>query len=275
MHSVSVNPLFFADNDLHTYQFELFKKGANINIISTDIDGEPRDPLFPSIGADEVNILPNNLILLSIDDLSHSCGYGSSEVVKFSVINAGSNPVTSFDAYYIYDNQPVVFQTFNANLNFLDTLQFTFTNTIDLSEYGNHSIKVYVNMNNDMDHSNDTLYKEISNGHNFSNGPYTMGFEPNEPYKLFTNIDTSNNMGLIFPYFSAYDAHSGSYSVKYNNNSLSSAGNWLFTRCFNLQGGETYKVSYWYKASAWGTNHTIYLAYSDAIDLDNLNFLIL
>ena len=272
MHSVSVNPLFFADNDLHTYQFELFKKGANINIISTDIDGEPRDPLFPSIGADEVNILPNNLKLLSIDDLSHSCGYGSSEVVKFSVINAGSNPVTSFDAYYIYDNQPVVFQTFNANLNFLDTLQFTFTNTIDLSEYGNHSIKVYVNMNNDMDHSNDTLYKEISNGHNFSNGPYTMGFEPNEPYKLFTNIDTSNNMGLIFPYFSAYDAHSGSYSVKYNNNSLSSAGNWLFTRCFNLQGGETYKVSYWYKASAWGTNHTIYLAYSDAIDLDNLNF---
>ena len=32
------------------------------------------------------------LIILNyclIDDLSHSCGYGSSEVVKFSVINAG------------------------------------------------------------------------------------------------------------------------------------------------------------------------------------------
>jgi hypothetical protein len=52
-HSVSVNPVFNSDNDLHTTTFRLENKGTNLSsVINVDFDGETRSGT-PDIGADE------------------------------------------------------------------------------------------------------------------------------------------------------------------------------------------------------------------------------
>jgi hypothetical protein len=52
-HSVSANPVFNSDNDLHTTTFRLQNKGTNLtSIVSVDFDGEARS-ISPDIGADE------------------------------------------------------------------------------------------------------------------------------------------------------------------------------------------------------------------------------
>ncbi len=52
-HSVSVNPVFNSDVDLHTTTFRLENKGTNLaSVVSIDFDGETRS-VSPDIGADE------------------------------------------------------------------------------------------------------------------------------------------------------------------------------------------------------------------------------
>ncbi|HLG38265.1 MAG TPA: hypothetical protein VI461_01315 [Chitinophagaceae bacterium] len=50
--SVSVNPSYVSSHDLHTQTSALVGLGKNVNVL-IDIDGEPRDPFQPNIGADE------------------------------------------------------------------------------------------------------------------------------------------------------------------------------------------------------------------------------
>ena len=55
LHSISTDPLFFSNSDLHTKNFRLSKRGKTISGISDDIDGNPRKLPKTDIGADEFN----------------------------------------------------------------------------------------------------------------------------------------------------------------------------------------------------------------------------
>lgn len=61
--SLSVNPKFYSDFDLHSCQDSLAGAGMHIAAISTDIDGNPRNPNYPFIGADVfANPASNNFL---------------------------------------------------------------------------------------------------------------------------------------------------------------------------------------------------------------------
>ena len=51
--SVSVNPAFVSDSDLHTTANGINGRGTSLAVVPDDIDGEERDPATPDIGADE------------------------------------------------------------------------------------------------------------------------------------------------------------------------------------------------------------------------------
>ncbi|MBW8048926.1 MAG: T9SS type A sorting domain-containing protein [Cytophagales bacterium] len=53
VNSISVNPVFVSSTDLHTTSSFVDSTGTPLGIITVDIDGDPRDSLFPDIGADE------------------------------------------------------------------------------------------------------------------------------------------------------------------------------------------------------------------------------
>jgi hypothetical protein len=275
VHSLNVDPLFISDYDLHTYNIDLFGAGAPITGITTDIDGDPRQST-PSIGADEVELLPVNLKLLSIDNNIHGCEYSGNTPVSFTVINLGTDPITTFDATYILDGQSPITQTFTTNLSSLDTLQFTFSTNITLDPSIEHNLLVYVSCANDGDRSNDTLDIMISDVHDFIASLYTMSFEETEPYRYFSLLDIGNDGNKwIFPSYGTSNAHSGSYSAVYINSTMNTHGDWLFSRCFEMTAGETYEVSFWYKASSSSDNHVMYLGISptpnDTINLINID----
>ncbi len=58
--SVSIDPMFVSDTDLHINQAQLLAKGTYVNGIYTDFDGEQRDTLHPTIGADRIESNCNN-----------------------------------------------------------------------------------------------------------------------------------------------------------------------------------------------------------------------
>jgi len=269
-HSINIDPEFISNTDLHTSNADLSSVGTPISGITTDIDGDPRSSI-PSIGADEVELLPINLKLSSIDNNIHGCEYSGNTPVSFTVVNMGTNQITSFDAAYILDGATPVTQSFTTNLNSLDTAQFTFSTNITIDPTIEHNLRVYVSCANDANRNNDTLDIMISDVYNLVASPYTMSFELTEPYRYFSILDLGNDgYSWVFP--STGNAHSGSYSAVYNNGTLNTHGDWLFSRCFELTAGETYEVSFWYKASSASDNHVMRLGISPTPD-DTINLI--
>jgi hypothetical protein len=275
VHSINVDPEFTSNTDLHTSNSDLSSMGTPIPDIDTDIDGDPRYPI-PSIGADEVELLPINLKLSSIDNTIHGCEYSGNTPVKFTVVNMGTTQITTFDASYILDGGTPVTQTFTTSLNSFDAAQFTFSTNITIDPAIEHSLQVYVSCANDGDRSNDTLDVMISDVYDLVSAPYIMGFESTEPFRYFSSLDLGNDgYEWVFPNYGTSNAHSGSYSVAYINSTTNTHGDWLFSRCFELTAGETYEVSFWYKASSSSDNHVMYLGISptpnDTINLINID----
>jgi hypothetical protein len=56
-HSFNYNPVFVSDNDLHSNSEQLDGMGYPLMAVQEDIDGDPRDPIHPDIGADEYTYL--------------------------------------------------------------------------------------------------------------------------------------------------------------------------------------------------------------------------
>ncbi|HRC79630.1 MAG TPA: right-handed parallel beta-helix repeat-containing protein, partial [Bacteroidales bacterium] len=273
VHSINVDPEYASDTDLHTFNADLSSVGTPIAGITTDIDGDPRYPI-PSMGADEVELLPINLKLSSIDNTIHGCEYSGNTPVKFTVVNMGTTQITTFDASYILDGGTPVTQTFTTSLNSFDAAQFTFSTNITIDPAIEHSLQVYVSCANDANRNNDTLDIRISDVYDLASSPYTMSFELTEPYGYFRALDLGNE-GYSWVLPATGNAHSGSYSAVYNNSTANTHGDWLFSRCFELTAGETYEVSFWYKASSASDNHVMYLGISptqdDTINLVNID----
>lgn len=99
-HSVSFNPKFMGQYDLHINRdVDLHDKGNPITGITTDFDGDLRDPSNPDIGADEFTLPANNMSLLALISPTKTICNGAVDV-KVVVRNFGSNSVTDFDIYW-------------------------------------------------------------------------------------------------------------------------------------------------------------------------------
>ncbi|MEI9917605.1 MAG: right-handed parallel beta-helix repeat-containing protein [Bacteroidota bacterium] len=102
-HSISRDPNFVSASDLHIQNKYLTGRGAPVSI-SSDIDGEYRHPLYPTIGADEFGVpVLYDIAVSSIDD-SFICD--NTKPLRVTFINNGILPITSFK--------------FNLNVNGVD-----------------------------------------------------------------------------------------------------------------------------------------------------------
>ncbi len=132
--SVSVDPFFVSQNDLHA-------EGAGLNAaampgtgITEDIDGENRDPGTPDIGADEFDVPPVNAALAGfVGPLPPT----SLDIhpVQIALYNLGSQTITSIDIEWTVDMvaQPIYFWT--GSLAPGDSLHLT-VGTFDFSTGG-------------------------------------------------------------------------------------------------------------------------------------------
>ena len=68
-HSISANPCFYSATDLHARAMEVDGAGVTLAAMTTDIDGQPWDPLYPDLGADEFTYEPNTPPLAADDSV--------------------------------------------------------------------------------------------------------------------------------------------------------------------------------------------------------------
>lgn len=84
-------------------------------------------------------------------------GVLNNEEIRFTVQNFGNVPVSLFDAYYSVNSSDSVFQTFGDTSNSIlpgESLTFVFIDQFDFSEPGEYEVTVVVQLENDMDSSN-------------------------------------------------------------------------------------------------------------------------
>lgn len=247
--SVSVNPEFLSPIDLHTYSLNLLNLGKPFPEVSDDIDGQVRSATTPDIGADEFDLLSFDLDVLAVTAPQSGCQLTAADTIKVRIRNVGASTLTNVDLYYVVNNGTPVHGVFTGTLASTATTTFTFPIPADLSAYGNYTIQVYTNSPPDMNASNDTASITIYSGYDFLSGTYIQGFEPTEysgDWSIF-NAD-ANAYTWQFPY--SGNAHSGTYSARFYNGTGNTGGDWLFSRCFPLEAGKTYEISYWYRGTS-------------------------
>ena len=155
--SLSVDPLFTADDDLHVRQEALNGAARPVAGITTDIDGDPRHPSTPDIGADEFSGLGNDVGIASVVSPLSGCGYNEPLNVTVAVRNFGSMPQAGFEVAYRVNNGEWEKDTVKVSIGPGASRNFTFSKPVDLSVNGEYRVEVISNLEADQNNANDTL----------------------------------------------------------------------------------------------------------------------
>lgn len=157
-HSISRNISFKNPRDLHTHSAFLNAAGIPIKGYEKDIDSSTRDTTTPDIGADEFELLKNDLGIVSIIPITMpDCGIDSAEIHTI-IKNLGTGTVGGFNVFLDIDGGLSKRFTYS----YKDSLKSQQFDTIRFGKFatakgGNFNFKIYCNLSTDGDKSSDTL----------------------------------------------------------------------------------------------------------------------
>jgi len=101
-HSISVNPNFTTNYDLHVNNFSMDDEGTPLTLITTDIDGDLRDAVTPDIGADEFTANYDASAEAIISPPTAICV--GSHNVTVTIKNNGAITLTSLSVNWLVNN---------------------------------------------------------------------------------------------------------------------------------------------------------------------------
>jgi parallel beta-helix repeat protein len=249
--SISGDPFYYSVTDLHASTTHLWGSGTPIAQVSDDIDGDPRDPVSPCIGADEyVPAAVDAAVIMALEP-SSGCGLGTSELVGVQLKNMGLDTLFTMSISYSINGGLPVTEIWNDTLVVGSYLDYTFTQTADFSAPGTYQIFFEVDAAGDALPFNDTLTYLLRTGHDFYSSNYFMGFEPGEDYSQWTVVDVNNDGRTWEPgYNSTTYANTGTRSARFYNGTTNPGNDYLFSECFYLEAGTTYKVEFWHRVES-------------------------
>ncbi len=230
--SVSVDPQFVSDTDLHTNNISLWGAGMPLStIVPDDIDDEPRDTVAPCIGADEFDVLPYNAqasVLWTLGKLPKDAA--SPHTVKAVVQNMGQNSLPDFDVIL----KVVGINSFTDTVT-IDTLFQGMIDTVEFApysptNYGNTTVRVLLPPDDDntdniaeyMQVVTDTVFGYADTSAKVTN----LGFNTGEGF--FLTRYTMNGSKVINA-VNAYITNSGTLGQVLYGVVLDTAGNVLAT----------------------------------------------
>lgn len=195
--SVSGDPLFISDKDLHVDGSILNNAGSYEVAIADDIDNDGRNAITPDIGADEFT-LPN-FGAVQLESPLSSCSHTATEPVKLWVKNFGTQARYNIPVAYRVNNGAVVTDTVRATVNAGDSVLFTFTQTANLLAPTDYYFDLWSNYRGDSLPANDTL-KHFLVATTPSNNilPYYTGFEGTNGGWYSAGQNNSFKWGVIF-----------------------------------------------------------------------------
>ncbi|WP_296621635.1 T9SS type A sorting domain-containing protein [Marivirga sp.] len=181
---------------------------------------------FTELANDDVGVISSPL--RSMGSLT------AADTLKADLHNFGRLAQQGFNIYYQIDNQAPVLEVVTETINPLDTVQYTFDNLIDLSEERVYSIKIWTDLTNDQNNTNDTLSLNIEH-YPLVDLPYSENFENGDGNWIASGNNSSWEYGL--PSKLGYDSTQnnqawtlGGLVGQYNNSEQS----YLESPLFNL-----------------------------------------
>jgi len=156
--SLAVDPLFVSNTDLHTFSVQLNGKASISTIISDDIDLEPRDLLFPDIGADEYTPTDKDVGVVGIiSELNPYCLIGI-DTIYAVVKNFGTEDQTNV-VVNLEINSSLGVVTFTDSVGFLESWKTDtlYMGIIGAGVAGSYEYMAYTNLWSDTVNHNDTL----------------------------------------------------------------------------------------------------------------------
>ena len=182
------------------------------------------------------------------------CSLSSAELVKIRIKNTAVQQVdTLFVSYSCPDLGPTWYSdTLYQTLLGGDSLDYTFSNSVNLSTPGTYSFILVVTTGNDEGPVNDTLEAEVTNIPFISSFPYNQDFESGAGGWSSGGLNSSWELGvpdgnLIDSAASDSTAWVTNLTGYYNINELS----WVESPCFNFTGliNIVFEMNLWYETN--------------------------
>ncbi|MCK4664138.1 MAG: T9SS type A sorting domain-containing protein [Bacteroidales bacterium] len=256
--SISYNPDYISNTDLHTNSLHLNNVGVPIAEVITDIDGEARNASTPDIGADEFTPHTTDVSILEIITNS-DCDLSTTEDITIKVVNKGTNPQASIPVYYTIDGGTTYASETITNLLSGDTAEYTFTTKADFSVPNEYTCIAFTDLIGDAYTANDTLSNTIYSYGSISSYPFNEDFEQN--MSNYFKLSANEYAGSSVVSNAAYNSN---YGLSFNK--VTSGSGW--TGGDNPDSTQLWVENYKYQAFAKSCNINISNLSNPALQFD-------
>lgn len=222
--SVSINPNFVSNNDLHTMSIPFNNLGTSLADVTTDIDGDIRG-IVPDMGADEYTPNTNDVSVISWEAPLNGMDTTSAASVTIKVANFGTASQSNIPVYYKLNNGTAVAGTIAGPLASQDTVAYTFATTANFSASGLNNVKAFTALAGDQAIVNDTFNYQIYVCSDL-NGAYTVGNDASDDFSSLQEVKMALTIcGIVGPVTFYLDSGLYNGSFTFNNVVGSSATN--------------------------------------------------
>ncbi len=176
----------------HTFNTtaDLSTVGATYSILaSVSLPGDD-NPENDSITIELEHLNPNDIGVSEIISPSSGNNLSNAEQVTVNITNYGGASQSSFDVSFDFDGS-VVTETVDGSVDGNSSIEHTFSQTLDLSEFGSYSITAYTSLANDSDSTNDSITATVNNVNCTPTADCSLG----DGFQLFQLGDINNESG--------------------------------------------------------------------------------
>ena len=161
--------------------------GTTYQIYSFTELSADEDPDNDGVYLDVTHLNPNDLGISEITSPTSGTNLSTNELVTIMITNYGSSSQSNFEVTYELNGESVT-ETFTGSLAGNSSVNYTFTQTADLSAFGVYEITASVYIENDSDDLNNYLSVNVNN----SNCSPTADTSYGDGFQLFQLGDISN-----------------------------------------------------------------------------------
>jgi hypothetical protein len=217
-----------------TFQIKFCEMGyrsTNSVIVDGNLDdGYSFDDITLTLTTDDVSMMQ------LVNPGSNICALSSTEPITVQVKNYSTGTLTGVPVSYQVDNGTIITENI-PSINAGQTVNYTFTQTADLSAYKVYAFKSWVGLLTDSYHVNDTLTTSFRTSPQITSYPYLESFESNDGNWYTGGLNSSWQWGtpaktIINKAANGTKAWVTNLTGNHNNNELS----FLYSPCFNLTG---------------------------------------
>ena len=155
----------------------------------TSLSGD-EDSSNDGITQDIQHLNPNDLGITSISSPISGTNLSSNELVTIEITNFGGAEQSNFEVSYTV-NETTITEIVAGPLAGNTSMDYIFTETLDLSVFGVYEILATVNLENDFDSSNDSFTSTVNNSNCSPVGDLSFG----DGFHLFQVGDINNTTG--------------------------------------------------------------------------------